>query len=229
MQRQDSGYESITPRGRRAQPKGDSSRRRTSASGASTPGRTSQVRPSVRRAAKSTPATRLPKTAKYGQRPHLTSGRSPVVVAPSASVYGHYNNFSKNAYPPQADAQTAYFHFPPPDPHDEDADDNHADAASHYVPPQTTHYWTSDRTRRLEYAAIDAASRGFKGWMLRHVVPECFVPKEKRRMGFDDDTGSVRRYRLELDSEESAEKDALSSRVAERRSQKKVWAGVRWD
>lgn len=69
------------------------------------------------------------------------------------------------------------------------------------VPPQTTHYWTSDRTRRLEYAAIDAASRGVRGWVMRNVVPECFVPRENRRMGFDDDSGSVRRYRLDLEIE----------------------------
>lgn len=68
-------------------------------------------------------------------------------------------------------------------------------------PPQTTHYWTSDRTRRLEYAAIDAASRGVRGWVMRNCVPECFVPKERRRVCFDDDTGSVRRYRLDLEIE----------------------------
>lgn len=69
------------------------------------------------------------------------------------------------------------------------------------LPPQTTHYWTSDRTRRLEYAAIDAASRGVRGWVMRNCVPECFVPKERRRVCFDDDTGSVRRYRLDLEIE----------------------------
>lgn len=70
------------------------------------------------------------------------------------------------------------------------------------LPPQTTHYWTSDRTRRLEYAAIDAASKGVRGWVMRHVVPDCFVPQSKRRIGFEDDRGSVVRYRLELDAEE---------------------------
>ncbi|PSR84044.1 hypothetical protein BD289DRAFT_334920, partial [Coniella lustricola] len=73
--------------------------------------------------------------------------------------------------------------------------------ASPHVPPQTTHYWTSDRTRRLEYAAIDAASRGVRGWIMRNVVPDCFVPKDARRVCFDDDSGSVRRYRLDLEVE----------------------------
>jgi hypothetical protein len=78
------------------------------------------------------------------------------------------------------------------------------------LPPQTTHYWTSDRTRRLEYAAIDAASKGVRGWVVRHVVPDCFIPQSKRRVGFEDDRGSVVRYRLDLDTEESAEKDESS-------------------
>jgi len=82
-----------------------------------------------------------------------------------------------------------------------------ARAETYPPPPQTTHYWTSDRTRRLEYAAIDAASRGVRGWVMRHVVPDCFVPKSKRRVGFEDDRGSVVRYRLELEEiEEGAEK-----------------------
>jgi len=81
------------------------------------------------------------------------------------------------------------------------------------LPPQTTHYWTSDRTRRLEYAAIDAASKGVRGWVMRHVVPDCFVPPSKRRVGFEDDRGSVVRYRLELDTEESGVEKAESVRT----------------
>ncbi|TEA11337.1 hypothetical protein C8034_v007794 [Colletotrichum sidae] len=82
--------------------------------------------------------------------------------------------------------------------------DERTEVAAAPLPPQATHYWTSDRTRRLEYAAIDAASRGVKGWCRRNLVPDCFVPREKH-VAFDDDTGSVRRYRLELD-EETVEK-----------------------
>jgi hypothetical protein len=77
---------------------------------------------------------------------------------------------------------------------------------SYPPPPQTTHYWTSDHTRKLEYAAIDNASKGVKGWVLKHVVPDCFVPKENRRLDFEDDTGSVRRYRLELECDEETGK-----------------------
>ncbi|KAF3356864.1 Vacuolar protease A [Verticillium dahliae VDG1] len=81
-------------------------------------------------------------------------------------------------------------------------------------PPQPTHYWTSDQTRRLEYAAIDAAHQGIKGWVRRHLVPECFVPREKTPVAFDDETGSVRRYRMELEEEE-------------REGEKKGWAWAR--
>lgn len=83
----------------------------------------------------------------------------------------------------------------------DDTLDSPTSLASPHVPPQTTHYWTSDRTRRLEYAAIDAASRGVRGWIMRNVVPDCFVPKATRRVCFDDDSGSVRRYRLDLEVE----------------------------
>ncbi|CAJ2504767.1 Uu.00g121610.m01.CDS01 [Anthostomella pinea] len=103
-----------------------------------------------------------------------------------------------------------YFHFPSPE--EISGSPSHDGALqevelAHPPPPKTTHYWTSDHTRRLEYAAIDAASQGVKGWIIKHVLPDCFVPKENRRLRFDDDTGSVRRYRLELDCDEADEKE----------------------
>ena len=85
-----------------------------------------------------------------------------------------------------------------------------------------THYWTSNRTRRIEYAAIDAASRGFRGFVSK-LVPDCFLGPESsyrrggqfwcdkaggkgrgRRRG-SEDGGSVRRYRLDLDGGEEEE------------------------
>lgn len=144
--------------------------------------------------------------------------------------------------PPQANT---YYHFPSPDPPFAEDDslggyrsdtspyrDYHdlvnppcAEIASYPVPPpQTTHYWTSDRTRRLEYAAIDAATRGVKGWVMRHMVPECFVPRERRRVPFDDDTGSVRRYRLDLDDgEESAGAGEKDDEFYGGKARKKTW------
>ncbi|KAH8598785.1 hypothetical protein B0O99DRAFT_505263 [Bisporella sp. PMI_857] len=74
-------------------------------------------------------------------------------------------------------------------------------------PPATCHYWTSDSTRRLEYAAIDAASKGVRGFFIK-LVPDCILPPSSRRTKFhddaDSDAGSVRRYRLDLPEEKDA-------------------------
>ncbi|OAA50627.1 hypothetical protein NOR_01077 [Metarhizium rileyi] len=91
-----------------------------------------------------------------------------------------------------------YFQFPTPDLVELTENASRIETSPH-LPPPTTHYWTSDSTRRLEYAAIDAASRGVKGWIRRHLVPDCFT---SRHVAFDDDSGSVRRYRLELEEVE---------------------------
>lgn len=70
--------------------------------------------------------------------------------------------------------------------------------------PSTTHYWTSDSTRRLEYEAIDAASKGVRGFLIR-LVPDCILPDQVRRTRFwrhdcqrGKKEGSVRRYRLSV-------------------------------
>lgn len=36
---------------------------------------------------------------------------------------------------------------------------------------------------------------------MRHLIPDCFVPRENRHVSFDDDSGSVRRYRLDLEDD----------------------------
>ena len=94
---------------------------------------------------------------------------------------------------------TTLFQFPEPDlPAPEYELEN-----QRAMPPPTTHYWTSDHTRRLEYAAIDAARRGVRGWARRNLVPRCMAPKDGGHLDFDDDTGSVRRYRLDIDEAET--------------------------
>ncbi|RKF60007.1 hypothetical protein OnM2_055046 [Erysiphe neolycopersici] len=77
--------------------------------------------------------------------------------------------------------------------------------------PPTINYWTSDDSRRLEYAAIDAASKGVRGFLVR-IVPDFILPPQVRRTRFwghesegKQREGSVRRYRLAL-PEESDEK-----------------------
>jgi hypothetical protein len=118
----------------------------------------------------------------------------------------------------------AFFHFPSPDPiqlADSEPDARVAPTPAPTPPPQTTHYWTSDRTRRLEYAAIDAATRGVKGWVMKHLIPECFVPKENRHVPFDDESGSVRRYRLDL--EEERDEKVVSIKGFRRRRGWRFW------
>ncbi|OLN82367.1 hypothetical protein CCHL11_09787 [Colletotrichum chlorophyti] len=206
MRRQDSGYESL-PRSSFSHPRRSSTA--SSSQSSSQPHARPRGRPTIRRA---------PKTSPY-----------PAAARTSGSSLYHPQRQHAHAQPP-----VTFFHFPthPTDvelasrrPHEDLELDQRqlltqgqgecADVVP--LPPQATHYWTSDRTRRLEYAAIDAASRGVKGWVKRHLVPDCFVPKEKH-VAFDDDTGSVRRYRLELDEEMPGEKSRC-------RRRKRSWFG----
>jgi hypothetical protein len=86
-------------------------------------------------------------------------------------------------------------------------DDN---KVSQQPPPTAPIYWTSPATRRLEYAAIDAASQGVRGFFVR-LIPDCILPSEFRSYqrsrfhddeGRDSDAGSVRRYRICIEDEE---------------------------
>ena len=216
MRRQDSGYESIAPRDSLC-----SNQRTSSSTSLSSSTRQRHTRPSGQRSPRSKAASPRPRNGRRSVSP--PDGSPP-------------------SLPPQAQQQQlAYFYFP----HFTSSDpalvepepaitlDNLAPAAPNHPgcsetpeyppPPQTTHYWTSDQTRRLEYAAIDAASKGVRGWVMRHVVPDCFVPQSKRRVGFEDDRGSVVRYRLDLDTEESADKEES----ARTRGWRGWWSGTR--
>ncbi|KAK1478541.1 hypothetical protein CCUS01_04887 [Colletotrichum cuscutae] len=214
MRRQDSGYESLPPRSSFSNPRRTSTASSSQSSSTAAAVPRSRGRPTVRRAAKTSP---------YPATTARTSG---------SSLYHPQQR-------PHAQPQATFFHFPahPTDvelaarrpsrrgddleldqrqlllsspgshshPQQRQRDSQECTELAPPLPPQATHYWTSDRTRRLEYAAIDAARTGVKGWMKRHLVPDCFVPKEKH-VAFDDDTGSVRRYRLELDEDMPCEK-----------------------
>ncbi|KAI0994710.1 hypothetical protein K3495_g13471 [Podosphaera aphanis] len=107
-------------------------------------------------------------------------------------------------------------------PHNESLErsDTTTEYTSRSPPPQTIHYWTSHSTRRLEYAAIDAASSGVRGFLVR-LVPDCILPVDARRTrlwrhgdGEDNDVsekGSVRRYRLALpeDNEDKIDEEKV--------------------
>ena len=212
MKRQDSGYESYTstPRASMSQSR-PMPPRRTSTSNvqghfsSSSTASKSRTRPSTRRSMK----------------PYNHHQPQQVVANSHASLYVVRSPAAQQSPPASTatamESVSSYFQFPSPDP----LDIQHPDAAGssrqlqhaatdpvhdeqqelHPLPPQTTHYWTSDRTRRLEYAAIDAASRGVKGWIRRNLLPDCFVSQHDQHVAFDDDTGSVRRYRLELEDD----------------------------
>ena len=208
MRRQDSGYESIAPRDSL------SSRQRTSSSTSlSSSTRQRRTRPSAQRSPRSGPVSHRPRNGRHSVSPPGSSrSLSPQQQPQQPLTYFHFPHFTSSDPALMAEPEPAI-----------SLDTFTTTAAAvapvrsespvYPLPPQTTHYWTSDRTRRLEYAAIDAASKGVRGWVMRHVVPDCFVPPSKRRVGFEDDRGSVVRYRLELDTEESGVEKAESVRT----------------
>ncbi len=172
MQRQDSGYESYEPPSPR-----------TSTSNGSRPSGT---------------VTRRNSSA---SNPRVRSSR-PSTRRSTRSYNTYSGGGSQAPYKVRSYAQSqpvGYVQFPTPD-LVELAEPSVSEAVTAPQLPQTTHYWTSDSTRRLEYAAIDAAGRGVTGWMRKHLVPDCLVPDQKH-LSFDDDTGSVRRYRLHLEDD----------------------------
>ncbi|KAK0707689.1 hypothetical protein B0H67DRAFT_320699 [Lasiosphaeris hirsuta] len=204
MRRQDSGYESVDVRD------SESHQRRTSTASVTSSTKRQRTRPPTHRSSRSGPVSYLPRNGRRSISPHRAYQRQSMPQQPVK--FFHFPHFA--ASDPALDETEMSTHNPgapgyapvsncPPNP----------EVSAYPMPPQTTHYWTSDRTRRLEYAAIDAASRGVRGWVMRYVVPDCFVPKNKRRVGFEDDRGSVVRYRLELDEgDDGVEKNCNGKR-----------------
>jgi hypothetical protein len=143
------------------------------------------------------PSRRSTGLSKYGtsSTQSLRSRIRPTIRRPATSQ----TSVSYQLRPVGAANQTGYYQFPVSDL--VEVTETSQEAPSTCLPPQTTHYWTSDRTRRLEYAAIDAASKGVTGWIRRNLLPDCFIGKN-RHVAFDDDSGSVRRYRLDLEDEQ---------------------------
>lgn len=183
MDRQDSGYSDT--------PQSPSSSRRTSV--ASSTRRPHSPSKSKRKATNgSSHSTSRPCTKR--------NSRSSAQIRTSSSGV-RPNIQTRHTTPFVHQQQYQFFHFPTlsdPEPQ--------PDTVSPPPPPATVQYWTSDSTRRLEYAAIDAASKGVRGFFIK-LVPDCILPAGSRRTRFhcDDansDAGSVRRYRLVLPAEE---------------------------
>jgi len=196
MECQDSGYEEgiepfpLSPPRRSSHPRAPSTisssstrRRCSSKRNASSSTSTSSNRPTHKRAARSSSSA-----------PRMSTSSRP-------SLGKRYTN-------PQPTPNTyQFFQFPSLTPHDSTATTDPCPSTT--TPPPTTQYWTSDSTRRLEYAAIDAASKGLRGFVIK-LIPDCFLPAGSRRPRFyggegredgDSDVGSVRRYRLWLPEE----------------------------
>ncbi|KAI1813841.1 hypothetical protein GGS20DRAFT_447273 [Poronia punctata] len=195
ISRQDSGYESASISTSAKTGTSQSSRGHSTASTPATTTTTSSSSSSSRRGSM--------RIRPQKQRPsiHRTSVSTPNPLRHTKRVPASSSS-SSSSHQQEQQQITSYYYFPPPEGiSDEEAAAAESQYKTNYPPPQTTHYWMSDHTRRLEYAAIDAASRGVRGWVMKHVVPDCFVPRENRRVTFDDDSGSVRRYRLELDED----------------------------
>ncbi|PQE08154.1 hypothetical protein CJF31_00008250 [Rutstroemia sp. NJR-2017a BVV2] len=195
MDRQDSGYaENITP---------IPSHVRSSSRPPSTS--SSRPRPSLSATRRSSTHSKRSSTAS-SSTPRSTPKRPSKSRTSTSTSRSHLSS----RQPPQQQ-QYQYFQFPSL------ADDLSSDPSPPPPPPATIHYWTSDQTRRLEYAAIDAASKGIRGLITR-CIPDCFLPVESRRRRFckgedvDDDAGSVRRYRLVMAEEGADEKKGKGHR-----------------
>jgi hypothetical protein len=200
MNRQDSGYSDAPAP---TSPVASSHRRSTSSSRPRSPSKpkrrttassaNSGTRPSTKRASRSSAQIRT-----------STSGARPSMQSRHTTSYSHSSHHTQ----PYQFFQFPTFSSPSA------ADDNLTQPPPPPPPPATIQYWTSDSTRRLEYAAIDAASKGVRGFFIK-LVPDCILPQSTRRTKFCDgdegsDAGSVRRYRLQLPEEK--ESSSSSSR-----------------
>ncbi|KAL5328313.1 hypothetical protein ACEPPN_001812 [Leptodophora sp. 'Broadleaf-Isolate-01'] len=172
-------------------------KRRTTNSSSSS----STARPSTKRTSRSSATAQL-RTSNPGSRPTL----------PSRHTTPYTNHQTQQQQPYQ------FFQFPAltdaSPPNTTSTPSSNQPTTIPHPPPPTIQYWTSDSTRRLEYAAIDAASKGVRGFFIK-LLPDCILPQSSRRTKFhcDDDAesdcGSVRRYRLVLPEE----KDCCQSKV----------------
>ncbi len=94
--------------------------------------------------------------------------------------------------------------------------------------PPTTIDWTLPTTRRREYEKIEASSRGIRGLWRRFAPKRCrrnsrlaFYDGDPQKLEDDSDAGSVRRYRVSLDNDETetstkGDKDVPDSNVPQR-------------
>ncbi|KAH7323483.1 hypothetical protein BKA65DRAFT_555165 [Rhexocercosporidium sp. MPI-PUGE-AT-0058] len=222
MDRQDSGYAEIHTNPTPQSPTSASNSRRTSTSSsvkrlsspssnptATRPKRrttgssssSTTVRPSTKRASRSSTTAQL-RTSNPGSRPNLSSRHTtPYTNQQTQQPYQFFQFPSLTDTSPPATTSSNI--------NSTTATPSNQPTTIPHPPPPTIQYWTSDSTRRLEYAAIDAASKGVRGFFIK-LIPDCILPPSTRRTKFhcDDDAesdrGSVRRYRLVLPEEKAS-------------------------
>lgn len=80
-------------------------------------------------------------------------------------------------------------------------------------PFNTVISWTSDATRRKEYAKIDRANSGFRG-LLRRLVPKPLISRNSRRGFFTGkcDGDSVRRFRMDVADDDGGDEASKGNR-----------------
>lgn len=176
LSRTDSGYEPGRERRSTSTSSSRSRRPRHSTSSAS-------PRPTTKRTSRSTQSSSLHRTSpRPGLQCRYTTPRGHEDQSESQIPYQFFQFPSFSPPTPPTTSSEVQSQSPPP------------------PPPATIHYFLLPETRRLEYAAIDAASRGVRGFVTK-LLPDCILPSEYRRTKFhsedqDSDAGSVRRYRL---------------------------------
>lgn len=77
------------------------------------------------------------------------------------------------------------------------------------VEAATTIHWNSPSTRRRQYEKMDKAHSGVRG-LVRKVFPNCCLPGPPPPKFYDDkksDTGSVRRFRMDLPDDDEDDED----------------------
>ncbi|PMD48016.1 hypothetical protein L207DRAFT_303 [Hyaloscypha variabilis F] len=177
MSRQDSGYQESSPRTSTSSHHSSQTPSSTRPKRRSTdPSSKSSVRPSTKRATKSSSTAQVLRTSTSGSRPSLsTRHTSPFPRTDIQNIQQPYKFFQFPApiissLPPTLPSET----------------EPEVEPEARPVIPATTQYWTSDQTRRLEYAAIDAAGKGVRGFFIR-LVPDCILPPGSRRTRFCGD------------------------------------------
>lgn len=207
MARQDSGYSDGI--------RSSHSSRRTSTSSShnNRPHQKRTRRPTTHRSSRSSPSTMAAPSNTSTTNLRTSSSKRPLIH--SRHTAPQTRPSSRPQSQPRSQSTYQFYQFPTLDPtppstsHQPHQFFHHSHTQSlpqpvqpqHPHPPPTIQYWTSDSTRRLEYAAIDAASHGIRGFFTK-LVPDCFLPQAARRTRFhggdgaDSDAGSVRRYRI---------------------------------